>query len=72
MLICLELSRRLLPWLKSGDVNLQIRARRATEEEKEARLKGRIPLIALRDIMEQQQQASAAGNELDIPAIAQK
>lgn len=66
------MSQRRLLWLQSGNVKLQIRARRATEEEKEARLKGRIPLIVVRDIMEQQQQATAAGNELDIPAIAQK
>lgn len=68
----LTMSQRRLHWHKSGNAELQIRARRATEEEKEARLKGRIPLIALRDIMDQQQQAAAAGNELDIPAIAQK
>ncbi|KAK9840448.1 hypothetical protein WJX74_010011 [Apatococcus lobatus] len=50
----------------------KIRARRATEEEKEARLKGRIPIIAVRDILEQQQQANVSGTDLNIPALAQK
>ena len=51
---------------------LQIRTKRATEEEKEARLKGRIPLTAVRDVLELQQQAVAAGQPLDIPALARK